>query len=300
MRINLQRLAALVAVLAFASLLPGQKATTKEGVVTAVEGESWLSHIHRTFNDTNMGKTGELGPAPPVPGEPASVWHLDLSPNFAAPSVTLHGEDLYRLSCRGCHGALGHGAPPEINSVIGPVQSTSVAATTQRMQEAGREISQSDIAAGARESKVLLLKRLHSGGQKMLPPTLTEEEISVLVPYLQQLSDIPGAGRNRLTVKESSYRVGEHILKSTCHVCHDAVGPNPNPGQILHGAIPPLSALTARVSLTDFVRKVTSGAPISMGTPPAFYRGRMPVFRYLTQDEAGAAYLYLNRYPPKR
>jgi len=45
---------------------------------------------------------------------------------------------------------------------------------------------------------------------------------------------------------------------------------------------------------------VTTGAPITMGTPPALYRGRMPVFAYLTQDEAAAAYLYLMLYPPKR
>ncbi len=36
-----------------------------------------------------------------------------------------------------------------------------------------------------------------------------------------------------------------------------------------------------------------------MGTPPALYRGRMPVFTYLTQDEAAAAYFYMMLYPPK-
>jgi hypothetical protein len=53
-----------------------------------------------------------------------------------------------------------------------------------------------------------------------------------------------------------------------------------------------------RVSLPEFVRKVTSGAPIIMGTPSASYRGRMPVFVYLSQDEAAAAYSYLLLYPP--
>jgi hypothetical protein len=131
----------------------------------------------------------------------------------------------------------------------------------------------------------------------MPPPNLSEAEIRSLVPYLEQLSGIPGAERNQITVKESSYRVGEHIVKSTCHICHSATGPNPNPEQILGGAIPPLSALTRRVSLSEFVRKVTSGAPIVMGTPPASYRGRMPVFVYLSQDEAATGYLYLTRYP---
>ena len=286
------------ATLTIATALLGQ-ATEPHQTVTPVEGESWTSHVHRTFNETSMGKTGDLGPAPSVPGDSAPAWRLELSPNFAAPTVTLQGSDLYRLNCRGCHGELGHGAPPEINSVIGPVQATSVTATTNKMKAAGRDISHADIVQVARESKTLLLQRLHGGGQRMPPPTLTEDEIRALVPYLQQLADVPGASKNQVAVKVPFYRVGEHIVKSTCHVCHNATGPNPTPEQILQGTIPPLSALTSRVSMTDFVRKVTVGAPISMGRPPAYYRGRMPVFRYLTHDEAAEAYLYLNRYPPK-
>jgi plastocyanin len=88
-------------------------------------------------------------------------------------------------------------------------------------------------------------------------------------------------------------------VKSTCHICHSATGPNPTPDQILKGEIPPLTAVIKRVNLSEFVRKVTSGAPIVMGNPSAFYRGRMPVFSYLSQDEAAAAYLYLTRYPPQ-
>jgi len=213
--------------------------------------------------------------------------------------VTLHGSDLYRLSCRGCHGELGQGAPPEILSISSLVQATSVAATRERMKKAGREMSESGLVALAKQSKFLLLQRLHHGGEHMLPPTFSEEEIRSLVPYIEQLSGVPGAEKNQIAVKESSDRVGEHIVKSTCHVCHSATGPNPDPEQILQGAFPPLSTLTTRVSLPDFVRKVTNGAPILSGTPPAIHRGRMPVFSYLSQDEAAAAYEYLLRYPPK-
>jgi mono/diheme cytochrome c family protein len=138
------------------------------------------------------------------------------------------------------------------------------------------------------------------GGLHMPPPTLSDAEIRSLIAYLELLSDVPGAANRQIAVRESSYRIGEHIVKSTCHVCHSATGANPDPEQIYGGAIPPLSSLTTRVSLPDFVRKVTTGAPITMGTPPALYRGRMPVFAYLTQDEAAAAYLYLMLYPPKR
>jgi len=67
----------------------------------------------------------------------------------------------------------------------------------------------------------------------------------------------------------------------------------------MEGAIPPLSSLTTRTSLPGFVRKVTSGATIIMGTPPTPYRGRMPVFLYLSEDEAADAYMYLAVYPPQ-
>ena len=295
---NCLHLITLVAVFVLASSLLGQTGAGDISV-TAVKGESWIRHLHRSFGETSMGKTWSLGPAPPEPGKDVPPWQLNLSAGFPTPVVTLHGSDLYRMTCQGCHKESGQGAPPEINSVVDPVRATSVAAITARMKAAGREMSRSDIAAMAKESKAMLLQRLHIGGEHMLPPTLSEAEIRSLVVYLEQLSGIPGAEKNQIAVKESSYRVGEHIVKSTCHVCHSATGPNPSPDQILKGAIPPLSALTTRVSLSGFVRKVTSGAPIIMGTPPTYYRGHMPVFVYLSQDEAASAYLYLIRYPPR-
>ncbi len=293
------QLTAVAAVFVLAASLLAQTAGTPDTSVTAVQGESWLNHLHKSFNETGMGKTWELGPAPTEPGQIPPMWQLELTNGYASQTLTIHGSDLYRLNCRGCHGALGHGSPPEINAVTGPVQATSVTATMERMKQAGREMSRADVSAVAKESKILLLQRLHMGGLHMPPPTLSDTEIRSLVAYLEVLSDVPGAANRQIAVRESSYRIGEHIVKSTCHVCHSATGANPDPEQIYEGAIPPLSSLTARVSLPDFVRKVTTGAPINMGTPAALYRGRMPVFAYLTQDEAAAAYLYLMLYPPK-
>ena len=289
----------LVVLFVLVSSLLAQTNATKHTSVTAVEGESWISHLHKRFGETSMGRTSDLGPAPPSSEKEAPPWQLNLSPGFPVSPVTLHGSDLFRLNCRGCHKESGRGAPPEINSVIDPVRATSVAVITAEMKAAGREMSQSEIAAMAKEAKVMLLQRLHVGGEHMLPPVLSEAEIRSLVAYLEQLSGVPGAEKKQIAVKESSYHVGEHIVKSTCHVCHNATGPNPSPQQILEGAIPPLATLTTRVGLPDFVRKVTKGAPIIMGTPPTSYRGRMSVFAYLSQDEAAAAYLYLSRYPPR-
>ncbi len=287
----------LCVIIVLATSLFGETVGSQDPPVTTVAGESWLNHLNRAFSDTSMGKTGRLGPAPTQP-EDARYYPL-ASPGVNTHAVILHGSDLYRLNCRGCHGESGLGAPPEINSVINPVRSTSVAIILQQMKNRGMEIGQNDAAELARQSKASLMQRLHHGGQDMPPfPHLSEAEIRSLFAYLKQIAGVPGAESEQATVRESPVRVGEHLVKSTCHTCHSAAGPNPNPQQLLDGAIPPLNTLTTRLSLPDFVRKVTNGAPIFMGSPPLLCRGRMPVFYYLSQDEAADVYLYLSLYPP--
>src|SRR5271166_1348685 len=267
--------------------------------VTVVAGESWLSHLNRPFNETSMGKTGHLGPPPSVPGEETAHWQPELSPSVSPQTVTLHGSDLYRLNCQGCHRESGQGAPPEINSVINPVRATSVALVMQRMRATGMDISRSDAVKLAQQANGSLLQRLHDGGQNMPPfPHLSEAEIRSLVAYLNQLAGVPGAEGQQIAVTESPLRIGEHIVKSTCHTCHSAAGVDPDAKQLEDGAIPPLSVLTTRKNQQEFIGKVTHGAPILMGTPPMFYRGRMPVFYYLSEQEATDVYLYLTRYPP--
>jgi mono/diheme cytochrome c family protein len=275
------------------------KVRGKEVPVTSVAGESWLEHLNRPFNQTSMGKTGRLGPPAPAHGEPAARWLPASSSGFSPQTVTLHGSDLYRLNCQGCHGESGQGAPPEINSVISPVRATSGALVMERMKSTGMDISRADAANLARQANAALLQRLHNGGKNMPPfPYLSEAEIRSLVAYLNQLAGVPGAEGQQIAVTESPLRVGEHIVKATCHTCHSAAGPDPDPRQIEDGAIPPLSVLTARKSQPEFVRKVTHGAPIVMGTTPMLYRGRMPVFYYLSEQEAADVYLYLTTYPP--
>jgi mono/diheme cytochrome c family protein len=269
--------------------------------VTDVEGESWLNHLARDFTETSMGKTGRLGPSADEPGD--YTPRPESRPLMVVPtqqSVTLHGSDLYRLNCQGCHGESGLGAPPEINSVINPVRATSTALVMERMTKVGMDVSPANAAEMAQQSRTALLLRIHKGGENMPPfPHLSEPEIGALLAYLKQLAGFPGAQREQLTLTESRLRVGEHIAKSTCHICHAATGANPSPEQLLEGAIPPLSTLTARKDLSEFVRKVTHGAPVLMGEPPLSYRGRMPVFGYLSEDEAADVYLYLTLDPPQ-
>lgn len=289
-----------VASLLLTSLL-GYPASSKGVPVTVVEGESWLDHLHRSFDETSMGKTGHLGPPAPMPGEEPPRLQMGISVGFATQTLTLNGSDVYRQNCQGCHTESGRGAPPEINSVIEPVRSTSVAVIMDRMKKRGMDMSRADAAVLAKQANDALLQRCHKGGQDMPAfPHLSEAEIRSLVAYLKQLAVVPGAEREQVTVTESPLRVGEQIVKSTCHICHSAAGRNPDPEQILEGTIPPLNTLTRRTSLPEFVQKVTQGAPILMGSPPLPWRGRMPVFYYLNEDEAADAYLYLTLYPSQR
>jgi len=264
-----------------------------------VSGESWLNHLHRTFDETSMGKTGQLGPPSALAEKEFARWQMGLAPELANATVTLHGSDLYRMNCRGCHGEQGQGAPPEINSVINPVRATSSATVMERMKTAGMDISPADAAKLARQSEGMLLDRLHHGGQDMPAfPHLGDDEVNSLVAYLRALAGVRGAQLQQLAVREPRVRVGEHIVKSTCHICHNSAGPNPTPQQLYSGAIPPLNTLPLRTSRAEFIRKVTHGAPVVMGEPPQPFRGRMPVFYYLTEEEVADVYLYLSRYPP--
>ena len=280
----------------------GQGALRKGPTITAVAGESWLNHLHRTFDESSMGRTGRLGP--PVleadhAGPRLRVSTLSDSTPSNSRMETLHGSDLYRLNCQGCHGESGLGAPPEIASLINPVRSTSVTLVAERMKKVGMVMNRRQTAELANQSNGMLLKRLHEGGQDM--PSfhhLSEAEIRSLVAYLRQLAGVPGAEHEQVAIQESQVRIGELIVKSTCHICHGATGPNPTPAELSDGAIPPLSVLHERVSQAQLVRKVTRGAPVIMGTISSVYRGRMPVFSYLSENEAADVYKYLTDYPP--
>ena len=120
--------------------------------VTSVSGVSWLVHLNRSFGDTSMGKTGHLGPSPEQ--DAATSWPSELPIHSATETVSLHGGDLYRLNCQGCHGESGAGAPPEINSLINPVRATSVTLVMARMKNSGMDISHADAAKLAQQASL--------------------------------------------------------------------------------------------------------------------------------------------------
>jgi len=73
-----------VLIFAGATSLRGQSAGPEDVAVTAVAGESWIRHLHTTFNDTRMGRTWNLGPAPASAGNQAAASQLKLSPGYTA------------------------------------------------------------------------------------------------------------------------------------------------------------------------------------------------------------------------
>ena len=198
MRIN-SRYLAVTMCLALASLklqASGASASAQNTdlAVTATSGESWLNHVHRSFGDTSMGKTGRLGPPPPAEGQVAAGWQFGLAPP-SNQALELHGSDLYRLNCQACHGEAGLGAPPEINSVINPVRATSVPLILDRMKKSGLDMTPTAAEELAKQSQDALVQRLHIGGKDMPPfPHLSEPEVRAIVAYLKTIPAPADAG----------------------------------------------------------------------------------------------------------
>jgi mono/diheme cytochrome c family protein len=213
--------------------------------------------------------------------------------------VVLNGAELYRLNCQSCHLAEGTGSPPEIKSVLGLVQGSSLALVRRHLQQEGKAVPQSAARAQATRARADLYQRIQKGGQRMPAfPHLQEADINALYAYLTELAGAPDAPpQSRLTT--SWARLGEHVVKGTCHICHDAVGPRPSGQALMRGTIPPFTTLLEDKPVVDFVTKVRSGAPTTMGDPIFHYRGRMPVFPYLQDLEVAAAYMFLVDYPPQ-
>ena len=127
---------------------------------------------------------------------------------------------------------------------------------------------------------------------------LQEADINAIYAYLTLLAGAPDAPpQSRQTT--SWARLGEHVVKGTCHICHDAVGPRPSGQALVQGTIPAFTTLLEDKPVVDFVTKVRSGAPVMMGDPAFHYRGRMPVFPFLQDVEVAAAYMFLVDYPPQ-
>ena len=298
---------------------PSPDATPQFHNVIPVQGSSWLEHLGVTSDQTSMGRLGGETPIPEtsrkepdlVPDGLGSVlrrylsrWPTDRGAASRAlnESFVLAGADLYRLSCRSCHGPDGEGAPPEIGSLLDPVRATSVALTQERMKDRGTPIAEDMARELASEAQATLRSRIQDGGDKMPPfDHLRGEEVEALFGYLETLAGVPSGERQELLVSESAARVGEHVVKGTCHICHDATGPGGGHMAMMRGIIPSLASLPRDHALSAVVRQVEYGSSSMMAMMRAESMMKletMSAMPYFTEEEIAAGYFYLAEYSP--
>ncbi|HEX9052853.1 MAG TPA: cytochrome c [Anaeromyxobacter sp.] len=283
--------------------------------VTPVVGPSWIERLGVALEDTRMGRMGGQEPPPPgVRREPMPMLDGGREAGERSEPFTIFGRDLYRLDCRSCHGPRGLGALPEIHSLLDPVRATSpeLLEERERRRGPGRHLPPGMAKQLAADARRALLDRIENGGKRMPAfPHLRGEEVTALVAYLQALAGVPAARRPEAPVTESASRAGEHLVKGTCHVCHPAAGPDVNPMMMyMRGVIPSLASIRAQLQPDAVLAKVRAGrASMGMmgggmgmmgrGMGMMGHTARMPVLRYLTEEEVAAAYLYLGEFPPQ-
>lgn len=296
---------------------------TTAPVVTPVSGPSWIEHIgFQRPGQTLMGQIGgterppqtarEEPDLPKTGGIRTQRHHMkgiierilsrfrteDIAPSqYMDETFMLAGADLYRLNCQSCHGPDGTGAPPEIKSLLDPVRGMSPMLTQKRMEKMGRPIDMDfarELASGA---EATLRQRLVEGGEKMPPfRHLRGDEVDALLDYLKELAGVPADEYQEMLIPQSVARVGEHVIKGTCHICHDATGPGAGHMAMMRGVISSLASFTREMSIQQVIRQARMGSSDMMGM---MRTDKMPAFSYFTENEIAAAYLYLLAYPPR-
>jgi mono/diheme cytochrome c family protein len=260
-----------------------------------VVGESWVRHLHISLDNTSLGGTGRWGPATESPSSTPPAAHAALGAPFL-----ITGKDLYRLSCQACHREDGSGAPPEILPVTGLARATSRRFFRDKMKERGLPVDEALLAQNTAQAETSLRDRIRKGGEKMPPfPQLDRTETESLIAYVKELSGVAEPRPARPPLREPVARVGELLVKGTCHICHDASATSTTAFEyrVEYGNPPPLSFFTEQRTSPQVIRKVREGlAEPSVSAS----RGRMPVFDYLSPQEVTAAYLYLLVEPPGR
>ena len=265
--------------------------------VVPVHGPSWLRQVETSVSESCMGQTGNWSSGP-LEGE-RPVANDFPKPVREGDSFFVTGADLYRLNCAACHKPDGRGVPPAIPSLIGPVRGTSAVLFRAQMKARGFEVDEATVRELTTQSTAALRSRLLNGGDKMPAfPHLDGVEMVALIAHLRLLAGVPGAEGHQVKIKLPALQVGEHLVKGTCHICHDATGPGREGSLVtsmLHGVIPSLASFSRDRTRAEVIRKVREGLaePALMMT-----RGRMPILEYLTAEEVGAAYDYLSVFPP--
>jgi len=168
-----------------------------------------------------------------------------------------------------------------------------------QMKQRGLDLDAKTVSELVSQARAALRARLLNGGERMPPfRHLLPGEVESLLAYLELLAGVPGAERKQIWLSEPTARVGEHLVKGTCHICHESSGPGLAVAVGAQEAIPSLASLPRDRSPSEVIRKVREGLarPTPMMTSS---QGEMPIFSDLTSEEIGAAYAYLVRYPPR-
>jgi mono/diheme cytochrome c family protein len=281
-------------------------------------GPSILRGLALTVEMSPLGRLGGEG-APPEARIPAAFVQAvrkavplagrddDAALKALRASFQVDGATIYRLDCRACHGPEGAGKPPAVASIIGSSKALSVAHHEEVMIAAGAKARPELSAQLAQQADQALRQRLSEGGKPAKLPNLevmpafahlSEAEILALEGYLQQLAKAPRTAATVLTATESALRVGEHVVRGTCRICHDATGPGAGHAMMMAGLVPALVGMTEQLSLAGVVHKVRHGWAEVAGAKQNL--SRMPVYPYLSDEEVEAAYLYLAYLPPGR
>jgi cytochrome c5 len=252
--------------------------TLEDPSVTPVAGPSWLTRRSVPNDGTNVGAaTPDALSADESPVAPRR-------PLATLPRLAFDGTTLYRLNCLACHRENSLGAPQMPLSILRQFDGSSLEVIRQRLQQ---EATRANLLGLLRHGTAVMPARDH----------LKDDDRETLLAYLTRPGE-PAEGGRRARRVNSWSQLGEHVVKGTCHICHDAVGPGPSRANSRQGEIPSLEALLARKSVTEFVRKARSGLPVMADEPGLFHAGRMPRFDYLRDVEIAAAYVYLAKYPP--
>jgi mono/diheme cytochrome c family protein len=246
---------------------------------TPATGPSWLDKLGRNFDKSSLGRVGALGPREQDP-ELAAPAPKDGS--WLRAGFETRGSDLFRFTCRSCHGAGGRGLAPEIKPLIDLVQATSP--EWQKSQGAGG-------ADRAQLAEKILRHQIAEGGRSMPGfDIFSAEESEALLGYLERLAAVADPRHVDQTLTIPVDRVGELIVKGTCQTCHEASTPAYRSATA--ASIPPLAGMTSSHSARAFVDG-------SRHRGKAGLQGKGPEVTYLRDPELEAAYFYLTAYPPR-
>jgi cytochrome c5 len=245
---------------------------------TPATGPSWLDKLGRNFDKSSLGRVGALGPREQDPELAAAA---PTGGSWLRHGFEVRGADLFRYTCRSCHGAGGRGMAPEILPLVPLVSATS--AEWQKQHGEGG-------ADRARLAEKLLQHQITSGGRSMPGfDFLADDESEILIGYLERLAAVPDPKHVDHAMQIPVDRVGEVIVKGTCQTCHEASAPAFRRSEST--PIPPLSGMSASHSAKNFVHA-------SRHRGEAGLKGKGPELTYLRDQELEAAYFYLTAYPP--